>query len=231
MDIQNTYNPAAFFEEIQNITNEIEGIFKDYNFHIEKKDLLQFVSSTMLYEVQTQLTIERIVNDIELYRFLNDNESELELHSPTHKGCYKLDIFQIRDFKSKILNKINTNISSLIKKSNNQAFQFESIKLSIDQWYEILTKHNFIIKQKNNKELVTIRNIYKFATTKGLIVEKINQKGTNALTNKDLSFIYDIIFFIKNKKRDTISNTKEKSDYIRYRQKKSGKKKWEIMFG
>lgn len=37
MDIQNTYNPAAFFEEIQNITNEIEGIFKDYNFHIEKK--------------------------------------------------------------------------------------------------------------------------------------------------------------------------------------------------
>lgn len=79
MDIQNTYNPAAFFEEIQNITNEIEGIFKDYNFHIEKKDLLQFVSSTMLYEVQTQLTIERIVNDIELYRFLNDNESELEL--------------------------------------------------------------------------------------------------------------------------------------------------------
>ena len=44
MDIQNTYNPAAFFEEIQNITNEIEGIFKDYNFHIEKKDLLQFVS-------------------------------------------------------------------------------------------------------------------------------------------------------------------------------------------
>lgn len=190
--------------------------------------MLQFVSSTMLYEVQTQLTIERIVNDIELYRFLNDNESELELHSPTHKGCYKLDIFQIRDFKSKILNKINTNISSLIKKSNNQAFQFESIKLSIDQWYEILTKHNFIIEQKNNKELVTIRNIYKFATTKGLIVEKINQKGTNALTNKDLSFIYDIIFFIKNKKRDTISNTKEKSDYIRYRLKKSGKKKWEI---
>lgn len=151
MDIQNTYNPAAFFEEIQNITNEIEGIFKDYNFHIEKKDLLQFVSSTMLYEVQTQLTIERIVNDIELYRFLNDNESELELHSPTHKGCYKLDIFQIRDFKSKILNKINTNISSLIKKSNNQAFQFESIKLSIDQWYEILTKHNFIIEQKTTK--------------------------------------------------------------------------------
>lgn len=37
MDIQNTYNPAAFFEEIQNITNEIEGIFKDYNFHIEKR--------------------------------------------------------------------------------------------------------------------------------------------------------------------------------------------------
>lgn len=115
-------------------------------------------------------------------------------------------------------------------KSNVTPISCFSVSLStiIDQWYEILTKHNFIIEQKNNKELVTIRNIYKFATTKGLIVEKINQKGTNALTNKDLSFIYDIIFFIKNKKRDTISNTKEKSDYIRYRLKKSGKKKWEI---
>lgn len=220
MDIQDTYNPAAFFEEIQNITNEIECIFKDYNFHIEKGDLLRFVSSTMLYETQIQLSIESIVNDIELYRFLNDSENEFELHSPTHKGCYKLNIFQISDFKLNILNKINTNILSLTKESNNQAFQFESKKLNIDQWYEILTKHNFIIEQKNNKELVTIRNIYKFATTKGLIVEKINQKGTNALTNKDLSFIYDIIFFIKNKKRDTISNTKEKSDYIRYRLKK-----------
>ena len=83
-------------------------------------------------------------------------------------------------------------------------------------------------KIEKDNELQTIEDMLRFSTTKGFITSKINKKGTKAISNNNLAFIYDLLYYIPNKNRDSTLNQKEKSDHIRYRLRKIS---WEKIMG
>lgn len=221
MDINNEIKSLPLFKEIDKYANEIKCIFKEYNFNVEKEEIMPFASIAMFYEAHITSKAENIAKDIELYFFLNKNEEVCKLQSINNKEYYTLNNIQLLEYKNFLLKKINKDLSDHIdfisKQCNRDFTNLKKAKIPLEEWYDFIKNSYVSIEEKDNKELLIIRSIYNFAPKKGFITHSENKKGTNAITNVEASLIYDIMFFIKNKYRDNILSTKEKSDCIRYR--------------
>ena len=64
----------------------------------------------------------------------------------------------------------------------------------MSEWYKLLKEMDRKIEK--DKELQIIEYILRFSTTKGFITSKINKKGTKAISNNNLAFIYDLLYYI-----------------------------------
>ena len=215
--------------DLSKYTNDIKEIFSDYHFEIKSDELKPFISITLLYDAIKYSPTESITKDIDLLNFLLNNEEGCKLLSLKQKNYFTMNTFQVIEYANFLKNKISKEIRNLLdytsSRTNLDLSAFETSQLSIDEWYQLFKKADNNI---NDNELQTIEYILKFSTTKDFITNKINKKGTEAISNHNLAFIYDLLYYIQNKHRDNNSSPKEKSDYIRYRLRKIS---WEKIMG
>lgn len=218
-----------FINEINKFTDDIKDIFSNYGFEVKRNEIKPFIAIIYQYETITYSPTESIINDIDLLNFLQEEE-EYKLQSSKRKNYYTINFFQIIEIKSFIQQKISKDIKNFLEyiktRTNIDIPTFKASQLSMDDWYQLLKKIDKKIEK--DKELQTIEYILRFSTARFFIKSTVNKKGTKAISNNNLAFIYDLLYYIQNKNRNSTLQTKEKSDYIRYRLKKIP---WEKIMG
>lgn len=221
---------AKLINELNKYTNDIKDIFSNYGFEVNSNELKPLVSNTLQYESITYSQTESIINDIDLLNFLLNNEGGCKLSSLKNKDYYTINIFQSIEFIDFIQKKISKEISDFLKyvssHTNINLSALKTSQLNMNEWYKLLKEMDSKILK--DKELQIIEYILRFSATKGFITSKTNKKGTEAISNNNLAFIYDLLYYMQNKNRNSTSNQKEKSDYIRYRLRKIS---WEKIMG
>lgn len=218
-------------DELNKYINDLKDIFSNYGFEVKSDELKPFTASALLYDATTYRPTERIIRDIDLLNFLLNNEEGYKLRSLKKKDYYTINLFQAIDYtcflQKKILKDIKDFIEYTSPHTNIDLSTLKISQLSINEWYEILKGIESSIEK--DKEIQIIEYTLKFSIANGFITNQINKKGTNAISNANLAFIYDLLYYIKNKNRDNNTlNQKEKSDYIRHRLKKIP---WEKIMG
>lgn len=213
---------AKLTNELNKYQNDIKDIFSNYGFEVNSNELKPFISTTLQYESIIYSPTESIINDIDLLNFLLNNEDGCKLVSLKNKDYYTINIFQRIKLIDSIQKKISKEISDFLNyassRTNINLSILKTSQLNMSEWYKLLKEMDRKIEK--DKEIQIIEYILRFSTTKGFITSKINKKGTKAISNNNLAFIYDLLYYIQNKNRDSTLNQKEKSDHIRYRLRK-----------
>lgn len=221
---------AKLTNELNKYQNDIKDIFSNYGFEVNSNELKPFISTTLQYESIIYSPTESIINDIDLLNFLLNNEDGCKLVSLKNKDYYTINIFQRIKLIDSIQKKISKEISDFLNyassRTNINLSILKTSQLNMSEWYKLLKEMDRKIEK--DKEIQIIEYILRFSTTKGFITSKINKKGTKAISNSNLAFIYDLLYYIQNKNRDSTLNQKEKSDHIRYRLRKIS---WEKIMG
>ena len=188
---------AKLTNELNKYQNDIKDIFSNYGFEVNSNELKPFISTTLQYESIIYSPTESIINDIDLLNFLLNNEDGCKLVSLKNKDYYTINIFQRIKLIDSIQKKISKEISDFLNyassRTNINLSILKTSQLNMSEWYKLLKEMDRKIEK--DKELQTIEYILRFSTTKGFITSKINKKGTKAISNNNLAFIYDLLYY------------------------------------
>ena len=189
---------AKLTNELNKYQNDIKDIFSNYGFEVNSNELKPFISTTLQYESIIYSPTESIINDIDLLNFLLNNEDGCKLVSLKNKDYYTINIFQRIKLIDSIQKKISKEISDFLNyassRTNINLSILKTSQLNMSEWYKLLKEMDRKIEK--DKELQIIEYILRFSTTKGFITSKINKKGTKAISNNNLAFIYDLLYYI-----------------------------------
>lgn len=189
---------AKLTNELNKYQNDIKDIFSNYGFEVNSNELKPFISTTLQYESIIYSPTESIINDIDLLNFLLNNEDGCKLVSLKNKDYYTINIFQRIKLIDSIQKKISKDISDFLNyassRTNINLSILKTSQLNMSEWYKLLKEMDRKIEK--DKEIQIIEYILRFSTTKGFITSKINKKGTKAISNNNLAFIYDLLYYI-----------------------------------
>lgn len=189
---------AKLTNELNKYQNDIKDIFSNYGFEVNSNELKPFISTTLQYESIIYSPTESIINDIDLLNFLLNNEDGCKLVSLKNKDYYTINIFQRIKLIDSIQKKISKEISDFLNyassRTNINLSILKTSQLNMSEWYKLLKEMDRKIEK--DKEIQIIEYILRFSTTKGFITSKINKKGTKAISNNNLAFIYDLLYYI-----------------------------------
>lgn len=214
-----------FGKEAMQKKNDIALILKKYNYSIPESDMFYLGILGLLYDVQTFFPQETIINNLKLILFLQQNESCF-VCSTQKKEKIQIPFTQQINICSYLQKEVEEQICIFFKEHFPDIPLKDFSEYTLSDWLIFFRKIPIpTTKEHQISEIYYIKTIYNIAINNQLFALQKNSKGTFSITNKEASFIYDLLQYIKTgvfDKSSEISN-KEKSDYIRYRLKQMGK--------
>ena len=194
----------------------------DYSEYIDISLIIEKLRYTFNVPVRTpQATI---INFLELYVFLEEND-EITLNSNSSMSKIKIDLFTtipLLTLLSKLIQKYIVELEQAHPFMEKIYAKYKTKEITF-QMYLSFFRSTYVDECKYtvfNEETALI-SMYKMFKNAGLFTsDKVNQKGTTKLSNRDGAFLYDMLLIIRDEEINDILTDKEKSDYIRYRLEK-----------
>lgn len=228
----NSWKSNALFQKMANDVeqrkNDIIPIFEKYDYHISEDWMYVFAFNSLFFGIKVFTPQEQIVSDLKFLHFLQQYDSCFLSSTETIEKI-PLTSLQQADLQMLLKKKVYEDIDAYFELHGANSKPQEASIYGIAEWIDYFQKiPSPINREQQMDEIYYVGEIYNIAVYNNLFELQKNQKGTYSIKNKEASFMYDLLMYIKTGGTNSELSTKEKADYIRYRLKllrrKSGEK-------